>query len=146
SGRCVFSDRFELDDIRFEEPTVNFFSFNNPYGACKTCEGFGKVLGIDEDLVIPDKSLSIYEGAIAPWKSETMSAWLSPLLRNAAEFEFPIHRPYGDLSEEQRQLIWTGNKYFKGLNAFFAHLQSKAQSEEHTSELQSRENLVCRLL
>lgn len=131
SGRCVFSDRFELDDIRFEEPTVNFFSFNNPYGACKTCEGFGKVLGIDEDLVIPDKSLSIYEGAIAPWKSETMSAWLSPLLRNAAEFEFPIHRPYGDLSEEQRQLIWTGNKYFKGLNAFFAHIQSKAHKIQY---------------
>lgn len=127
----VFSDKFELDGIKFEEPTVNFFSFNNPYGACKTCEGFGKVLGIDEDLVIPDKSLSVYEGAIAPWKSETMSAWLLPLLRNAAEFDFPIHRPYGDLSQEQQTLIWKGYKHFKGLDAFFKHLQSKAHKIQY---------------
>ncbi len=131
SERRVFSDRFELDDMRFEEPTVNFFSFNNPYGACKTCEGFGKVLGIDEDLVVPDKSLSVYEGAIAPWRSEAMSAWLSPLLRNAVEFDFPIHRPYGDLSDEQKSLIWKGNKYFKGLNAFFKHLQSKSHKIQY---------------
>lgn len=127
----VFSDKFELDGIKFEEPTVNFFSFNNPYGACKTCEGFGKVLGIDEDLVIPDKSLSVYENAIAPWKSETMSAWLSPLLRNAVEFDFPIHRPYGDLSQEQQNLIWKGNKYFKGLDSFFKHLQSKSHKIQY---------------
>lgn len=130
-GRRVFSDRFELDGIKFEEPTANFFSFNNPYGACKTCEGFGKVLGIDEDLVVPDKSLSVYEGAIAPWKSETMSAWLAPLLRNAGEFDFPIHRPYGYLSDEQKSLVWTGNKYFKGLNAFFKHLQSKSHKIQY---------------
>lgn len=127
----VFSDKFELDGIKFEEPTVNFFSFNNPYGACKTCEGFGKVLGIDEDLVIPDKSLSVYENAIAPWKSETMSAWLSPLLRNAVEFDFPIHRSYGDLSQEQQNLIWKGNKYFKGLDSFFKHLQSKSHKIQY---------------
>ncbi|MEQ9437995.1 MAG: excinuclease ABC subunit UvrA [Cyclobacteriaceae bacterium] len=120
-----FSDKFEQDGIVFEEPSVNLFSFNNPYGACRTCEGFGKVLGIDEDLVIPDKSLSIYEGAIAPWRSHSMKKWVEPLLKNGIRFDFPIHRPYIDLTDEQKQLLWTGNSYFKGLDAFFKHLGSK---------------------
>lgn len=120
-----FSDKFELDGIRFEEPSVNLFSFNNPFGACKTCEGFGKVLGIDEDLVIPDKSLSVYEGAIAPWKSETFAPWLTPLIKNGIKFDFPIHRAYYDLTEAEKNLLWTGNNYFDGINAFFDHIASK---------------------
>ncbi|MCF2495764.1 excinuclease ABC subunit UvrA [Dyadobacter chenhuakuii] len=121
----VFSDKFELDGMSFEEPTVNLFSFNNPYGACKRCEGFGKILGIDPDLVIPDKGLSIYEGAIAPWRTEKMGEWLTPLVRNAAKFDFPIHRPYKDLSNEQKDLLWTGNQYFQGLNDFVAELETQ---------------------
>lgn len=121
-----FSTTFEKDGMRFEEPSVNFFSFNNPYGACKTCEGFGSIIGIDKDLVIPDKSLSIYEEAIAPWRGEKMSEWKNTLIRNADKFDFPIHRPYYDLTEKQKELLWTGNKYFKGLNAFFKYLEKKA--------------------
>lgn len=120
-----FSDRFELDDILFEEPTVNFFSFNNPYGACKRCEGFGRILGIDPDLVVPDRNLSVYEGAIAPWKGETMKKWAEPLLREGIKFDFPIHRPVAELTKEEYELLWTGNEYFDGLNAFFAHLESQ---------------------
>ena len=126
-----FSDRFELDGLKFEEPTVNLFSFNNPYGACKTCEGFGKVLGIDEDLVIPDKSLSIYEGAVAPWRSESMKKWLEPLVRNAIHFDFPIHRSYYHLNEDEKALVWNGNKYFNGINAFFRHLASKTHKIQY---------------
>ncbi|TLV00003.1 excinuclease ABC subunit UvrA [Dyadobacter luticola] len=121
----VFSDKFELDGITFEEPSVNLFSFNNPYGACKRCEGFGKVLGIDPDLVIPDKNLSVYEGAIAPWRTEKMNEWLSPLVRNAAKFDFPIHRPFKDLTAEQKELLWTGNKYFQGINDFIAEIETQ---------------------
>lgn len=117
-----FSDRFERDGIIFEEPSVNLFTFNNPYGACKTCDGFGKVLGLDEDLVIPDKSLSIFEGAIAPWRTERMSDWLAPLIKNGIRFDFPIHRAYQDLTEKEQRLVWEGNEYFAGLNAFFADL------------------------
>jgi excinuclease ABC subunit A len=126
-GREVrqFSDKFELDGITFEEPTVNLFSFNNPYGACKTCEGFGRVLGIDRDLLIPDKSLSIFEGAIAPWRTEKQSEWLNPLLRNGIKFNFPIHRPYKELTPAEKELLWTGNEYFQGLNAFFEYLESQ---------------------
>ena len=131
SIRKVFSDRFELDDIKFEEPSVNLFSFNNPYGACRTCEGFGKVLGIDEDLVIPDKNLSVYEGAIAPWKSETMKKWLEPLLKNGIRFDFPIHRSYYELTDKEKEVLWTGNEYFKGLNSFFAHLESKTHKIQY---------------
>jgi len=120
-----FSDRFELDDIKFEEPTATFFSFNNPYGACKRCEGFGHVLGIDPDLVIPNKKLSVFEGAVAPWRGEKMNEWQKPLIKHGIEFDFPIHRPYEDLSEEQQQLLWTGNKYFEGLNSFFTHIESQ---------------------
>ena len=104
-----FSDRFELDGMSFELPSVNFFSFNNPYGACKRCEGFGTVLGIDQDLVIPDKELSVYEGAIAPWRGESGKGWLEPLLKKGIDFDFPIHRAYQDLTEKEKELIWTGN-------------------------------------
>ncbi len=124
-GKKHFSDRFELDGILFEEPSVNFFSFNNPYGACKRCEGFGRVLGIDPDLVIPDRNLSVYEGAIAPWKGETMKQWAEPLLRDGIRFDFPIHRPIAELTKEQYDLLWTGNQCFDGLDAFFQHLESK---------------------
>ncbi|SMD07443.1 excinuclease ABC subunit UvrA [Pedobacter africanus] len=127
-----FCDRFELDGIRFEEPTPNFFSFNNPYGACKRCEGYGNVIGIDEDLVIPDKSKSVYDNAIAPWRGEKMREWLNHLIRNAEKFDFPIHRPYNELTEKEQKLIWTGNKYFGGLDDFFKEL------EEQTYKIQYR--------
>jgi excinuclease ABC subunit A len=127
-----FCDRFELDGIKFEEPSPNFFSFNNPYGACKRCEGYGKVIGIDEDLVIPDKSKSIYEGAIAPWRGEKMREWNDQLIQHALKFDFPIHRQYNQLTEKQQQLLWTGNKFFRGLNEFFKEL------EEQTYKIQYR--------
>lgn len=120
-----FSDRFELDGISFTEPSVNLFSFNNPFGACQTCEGFGKILGIDEDLVIPDKSLSVYENAIAPWRGEVMSEWLKPLLKNGIKFDFPIHRAYSDLTQKERDLLWNGNEYFEGLHEFFRFIGTK---------------------
>ena len=119
-----FSERFEKDGIRFEEASVNFFSFNSPYGACKTCEGFGSVLGIDNDLVIPNKRLSVYDSAIACWKGEKMGKWLHRLLENAYLFDFPVHKPYEELSEEQKNVLWTGNKHFKGLNAFFKMVEN----------------------
>lgn len=122
----TFSDRFEADGIVFEEPTPNFFSFNNPFGACPRCEGYGNVIGIDEDLVVPDKSKSVYEGALAPWRGEKMGKWLKKLLDVALKFDFPIHRAYSDLTEEQKKLLWTGNKYFKGLDAFFEMLEENA--------------------
>jgi excinuclease ABC subunit A len=127
-----FCDRFELDNIRFEEPTANFFSFNNPYGACKRCEGYGKVIGIDEDLVIPDKSKTIYEGAIAPWRGEKMREWNDVLVKSSLKFDFPIHRQYNQLTEEQQRLLWTGNQYFRGLDAFFKEM------EEQTYKIQYR--------
>jgi excinuclease ABC subunit A len=123
--RKIFSNKFELDGIAFEEPSLNLFSFNNPYGACKNCEGYGKVLGLDPDLVIPDHDLSVYEGAIAPWRSERMSEWLHPLLRNGIHFDFPIHRPFKDLSDIEKTLLWKGNKYFSGLSQFFEHLEKE---------------------
>ncbi|SOE20565.1 excinuclease ABC subunit A [Spirosomataceae bacterium TFI 002] len=127
----TFSDRFELDGILFEEPTVNLFAFNNPYGACKRCEGFGKVLGLDEELVIPDKNLSVFEGAIAPWRSERMGEWLTPLLKNGIHFDFPIHRAYKDLSEKEQALLWRGNKHFAGLDAFFQELESQSYKVQY---------------
>lgn len=127
----TFSDRFELDGMSFELPSVNFFSFNNPYGACKTCEGFGSVLGIDPELVIPDKSLSVYEGAIAPWRGESTGKWLEPLVNKGIYFDFPIHRAYEDLNEAEKELLWTGNAYFRGLNDFFADLESKTHKIQY---------------
>jgi excinuclease ABC subunit A len=126
-----FSDRFELDGIKFTEPSINFFSFNNPYGACRTCEGFGKVLGISEDLVIPDKSLSVYEGVIAPWRSEVMGEWLKPLLKNGIKFDFPVHRPYSELSQKEKDVLWNGNEYFEGIHAFFKYLESKTHKIQY---------------
>jgi len=127
-----FSDRFELDGIKFEEPTPNFFSFNNPYGACKRCEGYGNVIGIDEDLVIPDKSKSVFDNAIAPWRGEKMSVWLQNFIKASSKFEFPIHRPFSQLTEKEQRLLWTGNKHFAGLDAFFKEL------EEQTYKIQYR--------
>jgi excinuclease ABC subunit A len=127
----IFSDKFELDGISFEEPTVNLFSFNNPFGACKRCEGFGKILGIDPDLVIPDINLSVYDGAIAPWRTEKMSEWLVPLVRNGVKFDFPIHRPYKDLTLVQKELLWTGNSYFQGINDFIAELESQTHKIQY---------------
>jgi len=130
--QTFFCDRFELDGVKFEEPTPNFFSFNNPYGACKRCEGYGSVIGIDEDLVIPDKSKSLYDNAIAPWRGEKMGEWLKKFIKNADKFDFPIHRSYSELTEKQQRLIWTGNKYFAGLDDFFKEL------EEQTYKIQYR--------
>jgi excinuclease ABC subunit A len=121
----IFTDTFEADGIRFEEPSVHMFSFNNPIGACPLCEGYGKVIGIDEDLVIPDKSLSVYDEAIVCWKGEKMSKWKDKLIYNAEKFNFPIHRPYFELTEEQRRLLWNGNRYFKGINSFFDYVETK---------------------
>ncbi len=120
-----FSEKFEADGIEFEEPSEHMFSFNNPVGACPLCEGYGKIIGIDEDLVVPNKSLSVYENAIACWRGEKMSKWKDKLIYNADKFDFPIHTPYYKLTEEQRELLWTGNRYFKGLNAFFKKLEQK---------------------
>lgn len=122
----TFSNRFEADGIEFEEPTVHTFSFNNPVGACPTCEGYGKVIGIDEDLVIPNKSLSVYQDAIACWKGEKMSEWKDELVYAAAKFGFPIHKPWYELTEEQKSLVWTGNRHFSGLNRFFKYLEEKS--------------------
>ncbi|MES2394686.1 MAG: excinuclease ABC subunit UvrA [Bacteroidota bacterium] len=126
AGLRHFSNRFELDGMTFEEPSVHFFSFNNPVGACKYCEGFGTVIGIDEDLVIPNKNLSVYEDAIVCWKGEKMSEWKNVLVMNAHKFDFPVHRPYYDLTAKERKLIWSGNKYFEGLTSFFKHLEEQA--------------------
>ena len=115
-----FSSKFELDDITFLEPNVHLFSFNNPYGACPKCEGYGDIIGIDDDLVIPNTGLSVYENAIFPWRGESMSWYKDQLVNNSHKFNFPIHKPYFELTDAQKKLIWTGNKYFEGLNSFFA--------------------------
>lgn len=124
--RTEFNNRFEADGMTFMEPNVHLFSFNNPYGACPMCEGYGDVIGIDEDLVIPNTSLSIFENAIFPWRGESMSWYRDQLVNNAYKFDFPIHKPWFELSEEQKQLVWQGNKYFEGLSSFFSFLESKS--------------------
>lgn len=121
-----FTNKFELDGIEFLEPNPNLFSFNNPYGACPKCEGYGDVIGIDEDLVIPNTALSIYENAVFPWRGENMSWYKDQLIKHADKFDFPIHRPWFELTETQKNLVWDGNKHFSGLNDFFAELESKA--------------------
>jgi excinuclease ABC subunit A len=118
-----FSNKFELDGISFHEPNTSFFSFNNPMGACQTCEGYGSVIGIDEDLVIPDKSLSIYEDAVACWKGEKMSQWKQHLILKAPKFDFPIHKPYNELSDTEKETLWKGNKYFEGIDDFFKEVE-----------------------
>ncbi len=122
--RLRFSKVFEADGIRFETPTVHTFSFNSPIGACPVCEGFGRVIGIDENLVVPNKALSVYDDAIACWRGEIMGEWKRQLIRVADRIGFPIHKPYYELTDEQRRLLWTGNEHFEGINAFFKHLET----------------------
>lgn len=124
-SQVVFNKKFVNRGVEFQEPSLHFFAFNNPFGACKTCEGFGKVLGIDENLVIPNRDLSVYEGAIAPWKGEVMGENLRKLTLHASKFNFPIHRAIKDLSEAEYQLLWDGNEYFKGLHDFFKKVERK---------------------
>lgn len=121
-----FSNAFELDGIKFFEPNMHLFSFNNPYGACPTCEGYGDVIGIDDDLVIPNTGLSIYENAIYPWRGDSMQWYRDQLVNNAHHFDFPIHKPYHELTDKQKDLVWEGNEYFKGINDFFEKLESKS--------------------
>lgn len=123
--RLEFSSNFELDGMTFLEPNIHLFSFNNPYGACPTCEGYGNIIGIDSELVVPNTALSVFENAIFPWRGESMSWYRDQLVNNAYKFDFPIHKPYFQLSEEQKELIWKGNKFFTGLNDFFAELEEK---------------------
>ena len=121
-----FNNNFEIDGITFLEPNTHLFSFNNPYGACPTCEGYGNIIGIDEDLVIPNTSFSIYEDAILPWKSDSFKKYKEQLINNAYKFDFPIHKPFYQLSETQKRLLWTGNEYFTGLNDFFKYIEEKS--------------------
>jgi len=118
-----FSNKFEADGIRFEEPVPNLFSFNNPYGACPTCEGFSQILGIDPDLIIPNKQLSVYEGAVAPWKGEKLSWWKDQFVKAANKFAFPVHKPVMDLTEKQMEVLWEGNQHAQGINDFFKEVE-----------------------
>ncbi|PQB05976.1 excinuclease ABC subunit A [Aureitalea marina] len=121
-----FNNRFEADGKSFVEPNVHLFSFNNPYGACPECEGYGDVIGIDPELVVPNTGLSIYDNAIFPWRGESMGWYRDQLVNNAYKFDFPIHKPWFELSDDQKLLVWEGNEYFEGLNAFFAALEAKS--------------------
>ncbi len=121
-----FSNLFEADGLTFEEPNIHFFSFNNPYGACPRCEGFGNIIGIDEDLVVPDQTLSVYDECVVAWKGDKMREWKDQLLLVADKFNFPIHRPYYKLTPQERELLWTGNKHFGGINSFFEFVESNA--------------------
>ncbi|MFN0034004.1 MAG: excinuclease ABC subunit UvrA, partial [Saprospiraceae bacterium] len=144
-GECIvavgsssqqFNNRFELDGITFPEPTPQLFNYNNPYGACPTCEGYGRVLGIDRDKVVPDKTKSVYDGAVAVWKGEKYGEALTTLLEHAHKFDFPVHTPYEALSKEQQKLLWSGNKYFEGIDTFFKQLESQ------TYKIQNRVTLA----
>ncbi|GJH41254.1 UvrABC system protein A [Capnocytophaga sp. HP1101] len=121
-----FSNRFELDGITFLEPNVHLFSFNNPYGACPNCDGYGDTIGLDEDLIVPNTGLSVYEKAIFPWRGETMGWYRDQLVNNAYKFDFPIHKPWFELTDKQKQLVWDGNEYFTGLTDFFKELEEKS--------------------
>ena len=123
--RIPYSNKFELDGINFPEPNVHLFSFNNPYGACPSCDGYGNVIGIDHELVIPNTALSVFENAIFPWRGESMGYYRDELVSKAYKFEFPIHKPFFELTEAQKELVWTGNSYFQGLNDFFKDLEAK---------------------
>ena len=127
----TFSKRFEADGITFQEPTDLMFNFNNPVGACPVCEGFGKVTGIDENLVVPNKALSIYEDAVVCWKGQVMSEWKRDLISKAAKYGFPIHTPYNNLTEEQKRFLWHGNSDFAGIDGFFRFVQSKTYSIQY---------------
>ncbi|WP_335966815.1 excinuclease ABC subunit UvrA [Galbibacter sp. PAP.153] len=124
--QTLFSNKFELDGRQFLEPNIHLFSFNNPYGACPRCEGYGDVIGLDEDLIVPNTGLSIYENAIFAWRGESMSWYRDQLVNNAYKFDFPIHKPWFELSEAQKELVWKGNKYFTGLTDFFNELEEKS--------------------
>jgi len=124
--QTLFNNKFELDGLQFLEPNTHLFSFNNPYGACPTCEGYGNVIGIDEDLVIPNTSLSIYEDAILPWKSDSFKIFKDDLINHAYKFDIPIHKPWFELTDPQKQLIWNGNKSFEGLHQFFKFLEEQS--------------------
>ena len=124
--QTLFNNKFELDGLQFLEPNTHLFSFNNPYGACPKCEGYGNVIGIDEDLVIPNTALSIYEDAILPWKSDTFNHYKNDLITHAYKFDIPIHKPWFELNEDQKQLVWNGNSSFNGLTHFFNHLEEKS--------------------
>ena len=124
--QAIFNNKFEEDGMQFLEPNIHLFSFNNPYGACPKCEGYGDVIGIDEDLVIPNTALSVFENAIFPWRGESMSWYRDQLVNNSHKFNFPIHKPFFELTQEQKDLIWSGNEYFEGLNSFFKELEAKA--------------------
>jgi len=126
STTTPFSNKFELDGITFLEPNTHLFSFNNPYGACPTCEGYGDVVGLDATLVVPDTSLSVFENAVFAWRGETLSWYKDQLVNSAYKFDFPIHKPYFELTENQKELLWTGNKHFTGLNEFFKELEEKS--------------------
>jgi excinuclease ABC subunit A len=132
NSTTTFNNKFELDGITFLEPNTHLFSFNNPYGACPTCEGFGNIIGIDEDLVIPNTGISIYEDAILPWKSDAFKKYKDDLIHNAYKFDIPIHKPWFELTDAQKQLIWNGNNSFEGLHQFFQFL------EEQTYKIQYR--------
>ncbi len=123
SKKTTFNNKFELDGMVFQEPNIHFFSFNNPLGACKTCEGFGHVIGIDEDLVIPNPSLSVFDDAVACWKGEKLSEWKDEFIKNAHKFDFPVHKPYLELSSEMKHVLWHGNKYVAGIWSFFKMLE-----------------------
>ncbi len=124
--QTLFSNTFELDGMLFLEPNVHLFSFNNPYGACPKCEGYGDVIGIDEDLVVPNTALSIYENAVFPWRGDSMGWYRDQLVNSAYKFDFPIHKPWFELTEKQQQLVWDGNAHFIGLHKFFATLEEKS--------------------
>lgn len=127
TGKLVeFSTKFEMDGIQFLEPNTHLFSFNNPYGACPSCEGYGDMIGLDEDLIVPNTTLSVFENAIFPWRGESMSWFRDQLVNNAYKFDFPIHKPWFELSEDQKSLVWEGNKFFTGLTAFFKELEDKS--------------------
>ena len=120
-----FSNKFEADGMEFIEPSVHLFNFNNPYGACPTCEGYGDIIGIDEELVVPNTALSVYDNAVFPWRGDTMGWYRDQLVNNAYKFDFPIHKPWFELTAKQKQLVWDGNEYFEGLHSFFENLESK---------------------
>ncbi len=120
-----FNNRFELDGMQFEEPVPNLFSFNNPFGACPTCEGFSQVLGIDPDLVIPDRRLSVYDGAVAPWKGDKLDWWRQNFVKGAKQFNFPVHKPIADLTDKQIKQLWQGSDGVMGINDFFKDVESQ---------------------
>jgi len=126
NSQILFNNKFELDGLQFLEPNTHLFSFNNPYGACPTCDGYGNVIGIDEDLVVPNTSLSIYEDAILPWKSDSFKKFKDDLISHAYKFDIPIHKPWFELTQTQKELIWNGNDSFEGLNHFFKFLEEQS--------------------